>query len=280
MGGPQIYVTTELRTRDPENDNSIPTPVSSIPSTPTFSQSLKRKFEEDPPYLDLSGRILANKYQRFDRFDRFDPRYSPQSPKSSQSFESPLHPPSRASRTASDMSFIVQPFSFVIGKITAFTGELWNQFKASPASVEDSVIETGLESSPEPTQEPTPETTPEPTSEPGSEAGPVVTASAPKAAPPLLVTKAAGTPKKTTNDAQRKKDVFWLLADTVARRDAVPKWKHINRHRPTEAFKEQARRASRVRISQFTGSPLTSSRARGDELRRSRRQRPSRTAQV
>jgi len=127
MGGSKIYVTTELRGRNSENDTSIPTPVSSSPSTPTSLQSFKRKFEEDHPYLDLSGGILANKYQRF---DQFEPRYSPQSPESSrvsQSSESPLHPLSQARHTDSEMSFIVQPISFVISKITAFTGELWNQ---------------------------------------------------------------------------------------------------------------------------------------------------------
>jgi len=127
MGGSKVYVTTEFRTRDPENDISIPTPVSSSSSTPTPSQSFKRKFEEDIPYLDLSGRILANKYQRFDRFEPHYSLRSPESSRASQSSESPLYPPSQAHHTASDMSFIVQPFSFVIGKITAFTGELWNQ---------------------------------------------------------------------------------------------------------------------------------------------------------
>lgn len=124
MGGSKIYVTTELRTRNPENEPSIPTPVSSSPPTPTSSQSSKRKFEEDPPYLDLFGGILSNKYQRF---DQFEPRYSPGFSQVPQSSESPLHPPSQAHNTASEMSFIVQPFSFVFSKITAFTGELWNQ---------------------------------------------------------------------------------------------------------------------------------------------------------
>ncbi|RPB18556.1 hypothetical protein L211DRAFT_901926 [Terfezia boudieri ATCC MYA-4762] len=138
-----------------------------------------------------------------------DPPYLAEITQSSQSFESPLHPLSRA-RTASDMSLIVQPFSFDESMFRFFT------VKASQASAEDSVIE----SSPEPTHELTPETIPDPTSDPGSEVGPVVT---PKAAPLLLVTKAAGTPKNTIKDAQRKKDAFWLLADTIARRDAVPK---------------------------------------------------------
>ena len=122
MGGSQIYTTSELRTRDPENDTSIPTPVASSPSTP-ISQSFKRKFEEDPPYLGLPSGIVANKYQRFDRFEsRYSPR-SPESSRASQSPESSLHPQS----PVPGMSFIVQPFSFVIGKITSFTGELWNQ---------------------------------------------------------------------------------------------------------------------------------------------------------
>lgn len=252
----------ELRTGDLHHSTSIPTPVSSTSSTPTF-QGIKRKFEE-PPHLELSDQ---NPEKRVDFRDSgyrssISPPPSLNSERSSQS--------SPGNHSVAKMSFLI---TFVIDKISSFTGELWSQLKPSPSSPED---RAESDSSEEPAQEPTPEPTPERTLEPApkpiskpakDDRDPIASKS------PTSDSRANLNPNlKKTDDIRSKAKAFAVLKDTLARRDA-PK-KKLSKAWPTVSHRDSVRRDQRLRVANVSGSPFASPRFRGEDRRRPQRRRP------
>ena len=83
------------------------------------------------------------------------------------------------------------------------------------------------------------------------------------------------TESRQLDDAQSKARAYATLAGALARRDAArtkifPTW-------PVVMARDPVRKVTRARAANFAGSPLASTRSRGDEHRRLQRRRPLRT---
>lgn len=118
MGGSKTLDTTEARHRDTENNVSIPTPVTSRPSTPI--RSVKRKYEESSPYLGFHARLIPFKNERATQPVQFPQFYPSETYQLSPSLSPPNSP-------ASEMTFLSRPINYVFGKLSALGSELWSQ---------------------------------------------------------------------------------------------------------------------------------------------------------
>lgn len=118
MGGSTTLVTSEARHRDTENNVSIPTPVTSRPSTPV--RSVKRKYEEGSPYLGFRARLIPYKHERATQPVQFHQFYPSETYQLSPSLSPPNSP-------TSEMTFLSRPINYVFGKLSALSNDLWNQ---------------------------------------------------------------------------------------------------------------------------------------------------------